>query len=60
MIHIIVASHGPLAEALLTSGRMVYGELPHVYAVTLPCQSFMRPYGLILKTIFPIAPRAKG
>ncbi|MFA1285670.1 PTS sugar transporter subunit IIA [Citrobacter telavivensis] len=35
MIHIIVASHGPLAQALLASGRMVYGELPHVYAVTL-------------------------
>ena len=39
MIHIIVASHGPLAEALLTSGRMVYGELPHVYAVTLSEQA---------------------
>lgn len=39
MIHIIVASHGPLADALLASGRMVYGELPHVYAVTLSEQA---------------------
>ncbi|HCB2206240.1 TPA: PTS fructose transporter subunit IIA [Citrobacter farmeri] len=39
MIHIIVASHGPLAQALLTSGRMVYGELPHVYAVSLSEQA---------------------
>ncbi|CAH6636573.1 MULTISPECIES: PTS sugar transporter subunit IIA [Pseudocitrobacter] len=35
MIHFIVASHGPLATALLESSRMVYGELPHVHAVTL-------------------------
>ena len=28
MINIIVATHGPLADALLASGRMVYGELP--------------------------------
>ncbi|WP_213134564.1 PTS sugar transporter subunit IIA [Citrobacter sp. FP75] len=35
MINVIVASHGPLAEALLASGRMVYGELPHVFTVTL-------------------------
>ncbi|WP_312980436.1 PTS fructose transporter subunit IIA [Atlantibacter sp.] len=35
MIHFIVASHGPLAEALLESSRMVYGELPHVSTVTL-------------------------
>ncbi|NUU66175.1 PTS fructose transporter subunit IIA [Enterobacteriaceae bacterium BIT-l23] len=39
MIHFIVATHGPLAEALLTSGQMVYGELPHVSAVTLSEQS---------------------
>lgn len=35
MINVIVATHGPLAEAFLTSGRMVYGDLPHVYSVTL-------------------------
>lgn len=35
MIHFIVASHGPFAAALLESSRMVYGELPHVQAVTL-------------------------
>ncbi|VTN07335.1 PTS system, mannose/fructose/sorbose family, IIA component [Raoultella ornithinolytica] len=35
MINVIVATHGPLANALLASGRMVYGELPHVFAVTL-------------------------
>ena len=35
MINVIVASHGPLADALLASGRMVYGELPHIYTVTL-------------------------
>lgn len=35
MIHFIVASHGPLAQALLESSRMVYGKLPHVQAVTL-------------------------
>ncbi|MDU2938149.1 MAG: PTS fructose transporter subunit IIA [Enterobacteriaceae bacterium] len=35
MIHFIVATHGPLALALLESSRMVYGELPKVRAVTL-------------------------
>lgn len=35
MIHIIVASHGPLATALIASATMVYGELPGVYGVTL-------------------------
>lgn len=35
MIHFIVATHGPLALALLESSRMVYGELPKVQAVTL-------------------------
>ena len=39
MINVIVATHGPLAEALLASGRMVYGELPHVYPVTLSEQA---------------------
>ncbi|CAI2461146.1 EIIAB-Man [Serratia liquefaciens] len=28
MLRVIVTSHGPLAEALLNSARMVYGELP--------------------------------
>lgn len=35
MINVILATHGPLAEALLTSARMVYGELPHVFPVVL-------------------------
>ena len=33
MIHFIVATHGPLAAALLESGRMVYGELPGIPAI---------------------------
>lgn len=35
MINIIVASHGPLARALLESAGMVYGQLPGVFTVTL-------------------------
>ncbi|UQY45091.1 PTS sugar transporter subunit IIA [Mixta hanseatica] len=35
MITVILATHGPLAEALLSSARMVYGELPHVFPVML-------------------------
>ncbi|MGU3414373.1 PTS sugar transporter subunit IIA [Enterobacteriaceae bacterium C34A] len=35
MISVIIASHGPLASALLESAKMVYGELPHVHSVTL-------------------------
>ncbi|WP_034912185.1 PTS fructose transporter subunit IIA [Erwinia sp. 9145] len=35
MINVILTTHGPLAEALLASARMVYGELPHVFPVTL-------------------------
>ncbi|MFP2344302.1 PTS sugar transporter subunit IIA [Enterobacter ludwigii] len=39
MIHIIVATHGPLATALLESGKMVYGDLPHRQAVCLNAQA---------------------
>lgn len=39
MIHFIVATHGPLAAALLESGRMVYGDLPDVHAVCLTEQA---------------------
>jgi PTS system mannose-specific IIA component len=35
MIHVIVASHGPLAAAMRESAEMVYGALPHVFTVTL-------------------------
>lgn len=35
MINVMLATHGPLAEGLLESARMVYGELPHVFPVTL-------------------------
>lgn len=35
MINVIVASHGPMASAMLDSARMVYGEMPHLRAVTL-------------------------
>ncbi len=28
MLKVIVTSHGPLAEALMSSARMVYGDLP--------------------------------
>ncbi|WP_333902271.1 PTS fructose transporter subunit IIA [Enterobacter wuhouensis] len=39
MIHFLVATHGPLAAALLESGRMVYGDLPGVHAVCLTEQA---------------------
>ncbi|MDK9603805.1 PTS sugar transporter subunit IIA [Lelliottia wanjuensis] len=39
MIRFIVATHGPLASALLQSGQMVYGELPHIQAVCLTEQA---------------------
>ncbi|POP41296.1 PTS fructose transporter subunit IIA [Superficieibacter electus] len=39
MIHFLVATHGPLATALLESSRMVYGTLPKVTAVTLTEQA---------------------
>ncbi|MGY0145883.1 PTS sugar transporter subunit IIA [Edwardsiella tarda] len=35
MIKVIVASHGPMAKAMLESASMVYGELPYCFAVTL-------------------------
>lgn len=35
MINVILATHGPLADALLTSCKMVYGKLPHVFPVML-------------------------
>ncbi|ODS10542.1 PTS sugar transporter subunit IIA [Vibrio scophthalmi] len=35
MLHFIVASHGPLASALITSANMVYGQLENTTAVSL-------------------------
>lgn len=35
MIHFLVATHGPLCSALVTSAKMVFGELPHVTPVSL-------------------------
>jgi len=35
MINVIVASHGPLANALLDSATLVYGELPYIFPVSL-------------------------
>ncbi len=35
MINVIVASHGPLASALLDSATLVYGELPYIFPVSL-------------------------
>lgn len=52
MINVIVASHGPLASALLDSARMVYGDLPHVRAITLNdeagIEGFRREFALTL------------
>lgn len=39
MIKVIIATHGPLAEALLVSSHMVYGELPGVSSITLSEQT---------------------
>ena len=46
MINVIVASHGPLADALLASGNMVYGELPHIFTVTLGEQAGIEGFKL--------------
>ena len=35
MINIILASHGPLAKAMLNSASMIVGEMPYCFAVTL-------------------------
>jgi|GEM_PF-167639 len=35
MIHFVIATHGPLAEALITSAKMVFGELPSTSSVSL-------------------------
>lgn len=54
MIRFIVATHGPLAEGLLQSGRMVYGELSDVQAVCLTEQAgiegFRRDFSAVLES----------
>ena len=53
MINVILATHGSLAEALLDSSKMVYGELPHVFPVMLTenkgINSFGDEFAAILK-----------
>ena len=52
MINVIIATHGPLARAFLESARMVYGELPQVFSVTLNEQAgidgFKRDFAHVL------------
>lgn len=55
MIHFIVASHGPLAQALLESSRMVYGELPNVQAVTLDEQRGIEGFKQDLAAVMALA-----
>ncbi|MFP2515973.1 PTS sugar transporter subunit IIA [Buttiauxella agrestis] len=45
MINVILATHGSLAEALLASSRMVYGELPHVFPVMLTENKGINSFG---------------
>ncbi|NOI65360.1 PTS fructose transporter subunit IIA [Vibrio sp. 99-8-1] len=35
MIHFLTATHGPLCHALVTSAKMVFGEVPHISCVSL-------------------------
>ncbi|ELW1646897.1 PTS fructose transporter subunit IIA [Enterobacter oligotrophicus] len=35
MINVIVASHGPMAKAMLETANMIVGEMPYCFAVTL-------------------------
>ncbi|RJT23087.1 PTS sugar transporter subunit IIA [Buttiauxella izardii] len=45
MINVILATHGTLADALLASSRMVYGELPHVFPVMLTQNKGINSFG---------------
>ncbi len=45
MINVILATHGSLAEALLDSSKMVYGELPHVFPVMLTENKGINSFG---------------
>lgn len=45
MINVILATHGSLADALLASSRMVYGELPHVFPVMLTENKGINSFG---------------
>ena len=46
MISVIVASHGPMASAILESAVMVYGDLPYCHAVTLTGESGIEGFRL--------------
>ncbi|MEM6160327.1 PTS fructose transporter subunit IIA [Erwinia sp. P6884] len=52
MINVILATHGPLAKALLASARMVYGDLPYVFPVMLTenkgIESFREEFAAVL------------
>lgn len=59
MLKVLVVSHGPLAEALMASARMVYGELPHTSYVSLGetggIEAFKRDFAAELQRISPAA-----
>ncbi|MBS6031857.1 MAG: PTS fructose transporter subunit IIA [Pantoea sp.] len=53
MIHVILTTHGPMAESMLASASMVYGDLPHVFPVMLTEASgitgFREAFGEVLR-----------
>ncbi|ALX96847.1 PTS fructose transporter subunit IIA [Serratia fonticola] len=57
MLKVIVISHGPLAEALMTSASMVYGELPHTSYVSLDetggIEAFKQDFATELQRVSP-------
>lgn len=57
MLKVMVISHGPLAEALLMSARMVYGKLPHTSYVSLGetggIEAFKQDFAAELERIGP-------
>lgn len=57
MLKVIVTTHGPLAEALIASARMVYGELPHTSYVSLGeaggIEAFKQDFAAELQRVSP-------
>lgn len=51
MVNIIVASHGPMAEAMVKSSQMLYGESDFVKAVCLQAEDSVEVFAERLKNV---------
>lgn len=51
MVNIVLASHGPMAEAMIKSSQMLYGKSEYVHSVCLYEEDNIKTFGQSLRNV---------